>query len=366
MAMPVLHVVGGTYNWGGTYTAVLSLARCAVARRRHALWMHRDIVRDGAKGEIVREGVIRLPHGGLLHDAIAGLRETPALLRHIRAHGPMILHAHTRVGIVAACLAGRITGAPLLVHMHYLASHPSLYRRLWRMGRARIVFNSARTCVHFGCDPVRNAVIHPSIVWPSPAPAEFGARSRLVCAGAYVRLKGFDRVAEAAGVLDASGQPVQTVLFGCRQPALDPACDRRLHRLAAAIPSVMLAPWADDWSANLRAADIFVHPAAVESFGVAVLEAFARGIRLILGAGTLVDDLPEPQRSCSVFRLSDPSVNAVVQRVHEALRERVDSEKLWRLRRTVADRFDATRNATRLEDLYVAMENAAGTEHAGS
>ena len=128
----------------------------------------------------------------------------------------------------------------------------------------------------------------------------------------------------------------------------------------------MLAPWADDWSANLRAADIFVHPAAVESFGVAVLEAFARGIRLILGAGTLVDDLPEPQRSCSVFRLSDPSVNAVVQRVHEALRERVDSEKLWRLRRTVADRFDATRNATRLEDLYVAMENAAGTEHAGS
>jgi glycosyltransferase involved in cell wall biosynthesis len=125
-----------------------------------------------------------------------------------------------------------------------------------------------------------------------------------------------------------------------------------LQALSRGRSSVTLAPWAENWTDQLRGGDVFVHLASPESFGIVVLEAFARGLRLVVGEDTFLDSLPEPQRTLGIFRVRHVSPAAVSEQVRLALQCGISAADLWRARREVAMRFDAGRNAQRLADLY--------------
>ena len=89
-----------------------------------------------------------------------------------------------------------------------------------------------------------------------------------------------------------------------------------------------------------------------ESFGIVILEAFARGLRLVVCTETFLDSLPEPQRNLGIFRMRNVSAESMFEQVRMALRCEIAAADLWRVRREVAALFDPLRNAQRLEEIY--------------
>jgi hypothetical protein len=146
-----LHVVSGLASQGGVMAFARTAAGLAIEGVEQAVWKHRDFQGDGGVTWI-REGVATATDLGMRHDLVAGWREGLVLTRWLKARMAAgerwILHAHSRVGALAAVVAGRGAGCPTLVHLHKLSGQPWIYRALVRWGRAGWVFNSQRTRRH--------------------------------------------------------------------------------------------------------------------------------------------------------------------------------------------------------------------------
>jgi glycosyltransferase involved in cell wall biosynthesis len=347
----VLHVVGGLDFKGGICSVVDALASSPDAAYTHQVWMHRDFVPPDKPYAFVCEGRDKHLHPSILRDAAAALLEAVALWRHLRRKPLVILHAHSRVGILSACLLRARTRIPTVVHFHYLAKTIGLYRLLCRLARPRPVFNSEKTCRHYGFEPATSIIVTPSIPWASSPPATH-PRPRLVSAGDFVPVKRTHLTIQTCLALAGEGLEMDCVLFGSRAIPVDVAYERGLRRLSRESRHVHLEPWCRQWTDQLGADDIFVHLVPNEAFGIAMLEAFARGLKLVICEGSVLDDLPEPQRSLGIFRVRDLSVESAVDQVRRALASTAGGADLWRLRKEVSGRFDATQGALTLQTLY--------------
>ena len=145
--MKVLHIVGGTARAGGVMTVATDLA--AAQGPQHLVWKHKDFYSNDPRIKFVSKGWAQKTDTGIAGDLMAACVELIPLYRFVKHNRGMILHAHTRMGIIAGSIVGWLTGtAPVVVHHHALAGRPWLYRQWWRFfgSKVRRTRSESATC----------------------------------------------------------------------------------------------------------------------------------------------------------------------------------------------------------------------------
>ncbi len=350
----VLQVLGGTKLEGGTASFVTRLARLPLEDVRQRIWMHREFVPAQDAGKFVCGGTARRVNASILHDALAGMREGLALAAWLKQEGRVVLHAHSRVGLVAAGLAGRWRNCPVVFHYHFLPTRPWIYQRLQQHCRAKLIFNSAKTCRHFGARPEQSFVLLPEVDWPAKPLSPASGRPRFVAAGAFVPGKHLELLVAAFRRWRAGGGEADLVLHGQSAMPDDPECQLAIEQACAGDPSITLRPWSPDWTESLTAEDIFVHLGEPESFGLVILEAFARGCRVVVLPQTFLNELPAPHGQTGVFRAAELEAASVAEAMGRAM-SAPTAEDLWTRRRAVQGVFCMEQHATRLSSWYADM-----------
>jgi len=288
-------------------------------------------------------------------DVRAALLEIGPLWTWAKEHQWLVIHAHSRSGICAASVGIWLTDVTVVFHMHTLAGQPWIYRLLRRLARAGIVYNSRKTCVHFGDDPQTASILMPGITWPEKPAAKRDGVPRFVGSGAIVPDKHFDVLVEAFRQLQAEGIIVELEIFGLSDTPSDAVHQRQIVQACRGDAEIHLRNWTSDWSSEFAEDDIFIHLGQPESFGIVILEAFARGCRLIVLRDTFLDHLPPPLNERGILRLETLSTNSLSQQMKLAI-TKVDSEpNLWDLRSAVRNIFLNESTAARLAPIYQAL-----------
>ena len=228
-----------------------------------------------------------------------------------------------------------------------------LRRERLALGQARLVIcNSERTrrdvvdrlgvaasrvrVVYYGVDPSRFD--------PAPPASRDAARAALgVPAGRRVALfvgalgdrrKGFDAVFEAMESPGSAAWGTDLFVAGegrelstWRQRAIDSGLAGRVHFLG----------FRQDVHALLEAADVLIHPARYEAYGLSVHEAICSGVPAIVSAGAgVAERYPAALRGLLVADVSGPEVRAAMERwlADEAgfKAAAVDAAAVWRTR----------------------------------
>jgi len=356
----VLHVVGGLASQGGVMAFAEMMARSSMDGVEQAIWKHRDY--SGSEGiRWVCEGVARATDMGMRHDLLAGLREARRLscwLRERAGGGERwILHAHSRVGAIAVSLAGRVGGVRPIVHLHKLSGQPWIYRGLVRWAGAAWVFNSQRTRRHHGVGEGEATVVYPPVRWPGNPAREEGP-GRLMAAGAFVRVKQFDRLIGAMSVLRTQGVDWPLAIYGRSDPAVDPVHDRELAALAGGVPGVTLCRYRSAWADELGGSDVFVHPADREAYGIVILEAFARGCRVVVPPESVLSEWEGGwEGSAGVTVAESTKPEGLARAIRKAWGETGTVTERWRLRRVAARRVSVEECVCQLGRMYRSLSD---------
>jgi len=346
----VLHVVGGMDLRGGAASVAIDLASIQLSGIESAVWMHRDFrPSEGGPTFVTAGRVSRV--GSIATDFRSAFREMAPLCSWVRGRRA-VLHAHSRFGIFASCLVGRLSGVPVVIHIHALPNHPCLYRWLRRLAPGIMIYNSRKTCCHFGDDPATAQILMPSIQWPAEPAVEVKGRSRFVAAGAFVPSKHFHLLVEAFRHLQSEGLDARLVIFGLSDSPLDRDHQQTIITACRRNESICLEQWAPNWSSRLTSGDIFVHLGKPESFGIVLLEAFARGCRLVILPETFVDDLPDPVRYKGVYRVKEFSPRAIGEAMKDASQGVDSTQDLWQDRESMRRLFSAEGSSAALSRLY--------------
>lgn len=197
------------------------------------------------------------------------------LRRLVAGFRPAVVQAHLARG---AQLAGRAlarTGMPLLVKTHNYVDlkyyqHVTLFLPTTQ--------DQAAYLAHHGVAPERMRIIpnFSSLATQEPDPARPAA---IVALGRFVEKKGFDVLLRACADLQRRGITLPPLLLGGDGP-LRGALERRARELGLG-DVVQFPGWQADPAAFLDHGTLFVLPSLDEPFGIAVLEAMARGVPII-------------------------------------------------------------------------------------
>ncbi len=314
--MNILHLASHL-NAGGVSRYVLSVSRELRARG------HRVIIASGGGLWEAQATAAGMEHWALpLHTSVefspqvfaAGRR----LLARLREHPVDVLHAHTRVGQVAAERVSRALHIPYVTTWHGFF-RPNLGRRLWPCTGELTIAISEPVRDHlqrvFGVPPERIRLIAHGI---DPAPFEVPAdsasqaslRDRLrlkpntPVIGTVARLvasKRVDQLVRSLPTVRAAAPDAQLLIIG------DGEARASLERLAAELglaDAVRFAGAMPETRVALSLMDVFVFlPADQEGFGLSLLEAMAGGRPIVAvrrgggaswvleqsGVGTLVE-----------------------------------------------------------------------------
>lgn len=279
----------------------------AVARRQRVVVLYNEgparnvtrlfVVRDGEEGGLrtvrLRHRASALPRASTAL-AVAGLA---ASLGRLRRDGftPDVIHAHTLGAAAAALVLGRACGVPVVVSEHWsafaLGTLSAWERRLARLVFERVdlvcpVSGRLREAVAAYAPGARLRVIGNPVDTtlftsaPRRRPSEAG-EARLLAVGLLAEKKGMGRLLDAlarrAGgngrpvVLDLVGDGPAAEALGRQARALDLEDAVRFHGLLTRAEVARL----------MAAADLFVLPSLVETFGVALVEALAAGVPVV-------------------------------------------------------------------------------------
>lgn len=349
--LTVLHIVGGVDAAGGVMHVATELARGAAPTARGFVWKHRDFAAVRNPELFVCKGEAKRTDVGGVSDVAGALTDLMPLLRWIRGETKVILHAHTRLGIFLGFAASRITGNPLVVHLHGFYKRKWLYRALLKWSKAPVVFTSAKTCRYYGFEPNKSIIVMPPTRWPEPASSGAG-RKRFVAAGMFVALKNFHLIIEAFSRLTPSGVDAELVLFGRSDQPFRREEQEHIVSLGRFNPAIKIKDHDSKWTSQLTENDVFVHAAEEEAFGIVMLEAFARGCRCVIPAGTFLDDFDEPLRSRGMYRAQPMTVENLQQNMAAAMSAPASSRDLWMLRRAVAKNFSIEQAVSKLSKVY--------------
>jgi glycosyltransferase involved in cell wall biosynthesis len=219
--------------------------------------------------------------------------EALALARRVRQGGISLLHTNTLKGHVLGTLVGRLTGVPVVWHMHDLPSARGDTRRLlawaaalWRPRAIVSVSHAAAADLPVGLRGLAH-VVHNGlsiaafdaaaaqpvgpVTWPAGSGPLLGAVSWLI------PWKGFDVLLRAMPAVLAACPEARLAIVG---DAIFQWRDER-QRLEALTEALGLSDRVaflgarDDVAALLPHFDAFVHPARAEPFGRVLLEAMA-------------------------------------------------------------------------------------------
>lgn len=351
LRIAVLHLLGGQTLKGGTCTFAIQLTRQQSPGIEQRIWMRRGFVPEEPDLPLVRGGCVSKVPSSLLGDLLGGLAEAWPLRSWIAKNRPVILHAHSRMGMVAGALASKLTGVPLVLNFHFRARHWQVYQWLWSWTKAALVFNSRGTCEHYGCDPKQALIVMPPIPWP-PTPPAGGPPHRFVMAGTYVRWKNPHLVIDAFNRLTAQGADAQLVIYGRMDQPFDPVYEAQIATLARSNPRIVLKAYDPAWLSQLSGTDIFVHAAHEEPFGIVILEAFARGCRLVVPPGTFLDDLPGAAGSEGIFRARALTADDLLEQMRFAQASLASGSRYWEKRQSVRSLFSSETMGRQLFGLY--------------
>lgn len=363
----VLHVVGGTTHLGGVMAFVNNITTPQPGVS-HFIWKHRECRPPAnASATWTCEGAARQTDVSMLSDLVGAARDLPRLLSWLRRHPKAILYAHSRMGLAATALTTRLKPGPVLMHMHARARRPALYRRIWRMSRATVLFNSRQTCRHYGHDPQVAHVVTPSIPWPGvPAtePSEKTDAPRFVAASLFVPGKNVHIIVNAFKRLSERSAAV-LCLFGSRPELAPPDYGESLARSAGQNPAIRMMGWNAAWTGQLTSRDIFVHAAQEEGFGMAMLEAFARGCRLVVPTDTFLDELPSPLDTLGIERARSSDETALAEAMRRAQATPVPPGGFWQVRTQVSSCFSIETSSVLLGRIYRSLQTDRTGEDRG-
>jgi glycosyltransferase involved in cell wall biosynthesis len=281
----VLHLVGGNNAQGGMLSYVRQLVREDLPGFEQRVWKYRGYPPENEK--FVCLGRARVLDVNIRTDLKGAALDLLPLYRWLRKNPKTILYAHNRPNAILGAIMHIICGVPVLVHVHTLGRKKILNRLLWRMANATVIYNSTLSCRHFG-HAIETAHIHtPTIRWPERPDSGEGS---LVACGAIVQVKNIDLIIEA---FNAAGEaaPRSLHIYGLSSDPFEPAYQRRIIDMAKQNPRIHLHNWDERWTDHLGYNDIFMHARCMEPFGIVLLEAFAKGCRMVVPHHTFLDDL---------------------------------------------------------------------------
>lgn len=341
----VLHVLCGLSADGGTGRVARDLATALPACRNSRVWVHREFPSNDPI--FIRQGSARRANAGIARDLFNALREVAPLMRAVRHQRVNILHAHSRVGIIAGWLAHQFTGVPLVLHFHFLATRVWLYRLLLHTSCGAAVYNSPKTMTHYGAR--HGTVIFPSISWPEDELRPSEAR-RLVATSSLVPAKNIPVLIGAVGELGDRGSPLACCIYGAS--VTPSAYERELLQLCRRTSGVTVEQWADTWQRSLHSNDIFVHLGHPEAFGISLLEAFAAGLKIVVLPETFLDMLPPPVDGCGVYRAAELSPTAVADAIIQALNDPIEYQQLRSVRSEMREAFSTASASAKTQSVY--------------
>ncbi len=295
-----------------------------------------------------------------------------ALARLMRRRGVDVVFSHASKAQIYAGPAAAIAGVPNVWYQHEVPgldrSAPGMTRVLQELGarvptRAIICssdFVARLHAQHWPGAPVR--CIHPGVRTEGVRPREHkeARAARIVVICRLQRWKRVDRALEAMRhVLDA--EPAARLrIVGVGRPDVDAGYPAELRARAAALGIARAVEFAGDVpevEAQLAGADILLHTADREAFGLAVVEALLRGIPVVAapvgGAaeivrdgvdGVIVDPEDTPALTAALLGLArGPGTRTVMgvagrARALEHFDERRTAAETWRLVANAAQR----------------------------
>jgi glycosyltransferase involved in cell wall biosynthesis len=342
----ILHLVGGDYALGGLMSFVREICGEPLPGFDQFVWKHRKYPIENST--TVSRGWSRNVDRSAAEDLVGAVLDLIPLYFWLRRRKPLLILAHTRMGVMLSVFPCLLFRRPVVVYVHAQNRNTSLYRFLWRMTRATVVFNSRPTCRHFGYDLKTSHIIPPPILWPS---AQTEGSGKFVASSQIVRWKNVHLIIAAFLRMAKEGRSLHIYGFSANPP--EPDYQDEIVRLAKPHSNICLHQWDPSWTDSLGVSDIFVHAAEKEPFGIVLLEAYARGCRMAAPQGTFLDELP----SSGVFK-SAASVDDLAQAMTEACNFPVPND-LWRQRKEVAHLFSLANARQELSKIYRAKLNGA-------
>ena len=291
----------------------------------------------------------------------------PALARRVvrsfRGLRPDLVHTHLVHADVYGGLAAARTGTPLVSTKHNddrFRTGPFRYverglavavRRVIAISHALARFSVEEVglparkvrVVHYGLDELPPA-------WAEDDPARVVAEGRrvLLAIGRLTEQKGLENAVAALPAIRGEHPDAVLVVLG------DGPARARLAEQARALgvdDALVLRGRSGDVAAWLRRAEVFVHPARWEGFGLVVLEAMLAGVPVVATRGSAVPELVADEETGLLVAPDDPGSLAAA-----ASRLLADPETARRLgdagRARARAEFSVARMAERTQAVY--------------
>ena len=286
--------MGGLDHRGGVNRFVRDVVNLDIPNFEQKIWRHRDFSPQ-SKADVCA-GIVRFTDVSSVRDLAGAGMELAPLLKYIKSNNPSAIYAHSRMAILALWMLRRMIKTAAIIHLHALPKNTALYRQIIASSNARAVFNSAKTCRHFGFQTDPAYIQTPFIQWPQP-PANTGKIRRFVAAGAFVPIKKLDLMISAFRELNKQGPPIcELHLFGRSPLCVDLSYQDYISNLASTVPNVKIHDYTPNWANFLQSDDIFLHCAGEESFGIVILEAFSRGLPMIIPSSTFISEFAASEK----------------------------------------------------------------------
>lgn len=344
----VLHLLGGLNFKGGLAVVVNELTNNS-ERYQARVWMHRRI--ETSSAVIVRGGLAPSGFRGARQDVFWAAIEFIFLFIYLLCSRPTLVHAHSRVGLYVGWLACTLLRIPLILHFHVNLHHRKLYQTLARTSAATI-FTSHSTQRHFHLQTQPQWVCEPVISWPHhrlPKQNSF----RIIGCGTLFPSKNHRLMIESYLLWQSShSSAVELHLFGDDPKVCQPEYADEIRAMCKRTVGVYLHPYNSNWKSLICANDIFLHIPESEAFGIVMLEAFALGLKMVIGQSTFLDELPSPLNHQGIFRCSHLRAIAVSQSLSEASEAVINSKQLHTERMSIAPYFSIQQRITDLEKFY--------------
>jgi len=295
------------------------------------------------------------------------LRVARRLARLVRDEGFALVHAHTPRTALAAALACRATGVPMVYHVHSPALRDSTHAvRNWlgsRLERLCLARAAAVIAVSesLGRDTIARGIGQKKVfVVPNGVPRREPRPERrpderdwtLGTVALFRPRKGTEVLLEAVAALRSAGLGVRLRAVGGFETARH---EHELKRRAAELGIVDAVKWTGftrDVDGELRHMDLFVLPSLFgEGLPMVVLEAMATGVPVI---ASRVEGIPEAIRDGVDGLLVEPGdAEALAAAIREFIEGRVD----WRSMRSGAiarhaERFSESAMAAGVAEVY--------------
>lgn len=337
---------------------MLYLARGLATRREIE-----TMVLTGRDTRLAREctahGVTLLPvrwHAGL------DPRVLTRLVRHSDRH--TILHAHDGHAHALADIAGRLTGAGVVVtrRMATPITAPRRYARAAAViALSAAIAEQVRAAgvpterIHQIPPAVDLAALAPPPTWPAGLHRQPDGTPLVVAIAALTPEKGIDIVLEAAALLRAEWPTLRWLVLG--DGAERPALLAKRHALAldavVELPGHVARP-----EGALPHATLAVQPSRHEGFGSTVLEAMALGVPVVASA---VGGLPDALAGGGGVLIPPNDPATLARTVAELLADPGRRAALAAEGRTAARDFDVERLVQRTLDVYRSLDLDPGS-----